>query len=588
MMRLEDLGLVGNCQFAALIHANGDVVWCCWPRFDSEPIFGRLLDPEGGRFTVGPADESLGRQQYLDNTNVLETVFDAPGGRVRVIDFAPRFERHGRIYRPVQLIRIVEPVSGSPQIRVRCEPVLGWSKTQPQMTPGSHHLQFAGHASDVRLTTDLPLSYLDGRAFSLPGRHYLALTWGEPIEQSLPGYCEDALQHTMRHWRHWVKHCDIPPQYQREVIRSALALKLHCFEDTGAIVASITTSIPEAPGTHRNWDYRYCWLRDAYYVVDAFRLLGHFEEREAFVAYVLNTASRNPDLSLSPLYTVTGEGDLPERIETGWAGFNGDGPVRVGNEAASQVQYDVFGELVLALAPIFHDERFKAERTPATLDFLFRLTERAIAVSGMPDRGIWEYRKESTPQTFSNLMCWAAVDRAAAIAAVHAPVRADALRAAADKQRDTIIKRAWSESRGSYVGAYDSDNLDASLLQMAPLRLFPTTDPRLRKTVETVWHGLTHNGWLMRYRDNDGLGETTVAFVLCTFWLIEALVLIDRQDDARSLMDRTCGILSPLGLIAEDFDMVAKRMTGNFPQAYSHVGLIRAAFAASPRWRDVL
>lgn len=587
-MKLEDLGLIGNCQFASLIHASGDVVWLCFPRFDSPPVFGQLLDPDGGRFGVCPADGSIGRQQYLDNTNVLETVFSGPDGRFRVIDLAPRFQRHGRMYRPTQLIRIVESLEGSPQIRVNCEPVNGWSKVRQLPTNGSNHLQFQAHGADLRLTTDLPLSYLDGRAFALNGRHYLALTWDSPILESLPAHCEDCLQETTRHWRHWVKHCDIPPDYQHEVIRSALALKLHCFEDTGAIIASVTTSIPEAPGSGRTWDYRYCWLRDAYYVVDAFRLLGHFEEREAFVNYVLNTTSRRPDLSLSPLYDVTGDDSPPERIEPAWAGFEGDGPVRVGNGAADQVQYDVFGELVLALAPIYYDERFRAERSPATLDLLFRLAERAVSVAGMPDRGIWEFRKESTPQTFSNMMCWAAADRAAGIADRHMPARAASLHAAADRIRDAITQRAWSASRSSYAGDYNGDNLDASLLQMAPLRLFPRGDERLRQTIEAIWHGLTHNGWLMRYRTDDGLGETSAAFLLCTFWLIEALVLIDRQDDARALMDSTRRILSPLGLMAEDYDMASKRMSGNFPQAYSHVGLIRAAFAASPRWRDIL
>jgi GH15 family glucan-1,4-alpha-glucosidase len=219
---------------------------------------------------------------------------------------------------------------------------------------------------------------------------------------------------------------------------------------------------------------------------------------------------------------------------------------------------------------------------------VLKLADRAIAVAGTPDRGIWEFRRESTPQTFSNLMCWAAADRAATIAERYAPERAAEFRAAGIRLRDELSRRAWSQDRGSYVGTFEGQDLDASLLQMAPLRLFPSDDARLRQTVEGIWRGLTHNGWLMRYREHDGLGVPTVAFVLCTFWLIEALVLIDRQDEARALMDQTCGILSPLGLMAENFDMGTRRMSGNFPQAYSHVGLIRAAFAASPRWRDIL
>lgn len=587
-MRLEQLGLIGNCQCAALIDSGGSVVWSCLPRFDSEPVFGTLLDPDGGHFRVGPADGSTGTQRYLDNTNILETTFDTPSGKFRVIDFVPRFEQHARMFRPPQIIRIVEPISGSPRISVHCRPVCGWSKRPSTPVAGSNHLRFDGFASELRLTTDIPLSYLDGRAFTLTGRHHLALTWGEPIEESLAGLCARFLVETQRHWQRWVKHCDIPPRYQHEVIRSALALKLHCFEDTGAIIAAMTTSIPEAKGSGRTWDYRYCWLRDAYYTVDAFRLLGQFDEREQFLTYVLNIVGGTPDLALSPLYSVTGTSDLPERIATNWAGFNGDGPVRVGNAAALHVQHDIFGELVLTLAPIFHDERFRAERTPATLDLLFRLARKAISVAGTPDTGIWEFRTAPTAQTFSTLMCWAAADRASAIAQKFAPKSVDEFRAAAIRIREEIANRAWSSARNAFTGTYGGDGLDASLLQMAPLRVFPASDARLSSTVDAIREGLTHDGWLMRYRDDDGFGQPKVAFVLCTFWLIEALAELGRVDEARQLMDVAHGIVSPLGLLSEDYDTAGRLMSGNFPQAYSHVGMIRAAFAAAPRWSDVL
>ncbi len=587
-MRLDHLGLIGNCQYAALIEHTGAIVWCCLPRFDSEPIFGSLLDPEGGQFLVGPADGSAGVQRYLDNTNILETVFSAPGGRFRVIDFAPRFERHDRVFRPTQLLRIVEPIEGSPRIVVRCQPVCGWSKVRPVVSQGSHHIRFEGFGNELRLTTDIPLAYLQGQAFTLTARHRLALTWGEPIEEPLPELCDRFLSETTRHWQRWVKHCDVPPRYQREVIRSALALKLHCYEDTGAIIAAITTSIPESPGSGRTWDYRYCWLRDAYYVIDAFRLLGQFDEREQFINYVLNVAGGTPDLSLAPLYSVSGTRDLPERVATGWAGFNGDGPVRVGNGAALHVQHDIFGELVLALAPVFHDERFTAERSPATLDLILRLARRAIAVAGTPDTGIWEFRTTPKPQTFSSVMCWAAADRASAIAARYAPAAADEFRKAAERIREEIATRAWSPKRGAHVGTYDGDDLDASLLQMAPLRLFPSDDARLSNTVDAIWKGLSQGGWLLRYREDDGFGRPNVAFILCAFWLIEALAVIGRIAEARTLMDAAQSILSPLGLLSEDYDTTTRLLSGNYPQAYSHVGLIRAAFSAAPRWTEVL
>jgi GH15 family glucan-1,4-alpha-glucosidase len=492
------------------------------------------------------------------------------------------------MFRPPQLIRIVEPIDGSPRIVVRCNPVLGWSKAAPTATHGSHHVRFGGFSSELRLTTDLPLSYLDGRPFTLAGRHCLGLTWGEPIESPLGLLSDRFLFETARHWRRWVKHCDIPPLYQPEVIRSALALKLHCFEDTGAIVASVTTSIPESPGSGRTWDYRYCWLRDSYYVVDAFRLLGQFDEREQFLTYVLNVAGGSADLALAPLYSIDGSRDLPERVAANWAGFNGDGPVRIGNDAARHEQHDVFGELVLALAPIFHDERFRAERSSATLDLLLRLARKAVRVAGTPDSGIWEFRTAPKPQTFSSVMCWAAADRAEKIAAILVPALSEEFRVAAERIREEIAVRAWSTAKSAFVGTYDGDDLDASLLQMAPLRLFSADDPKLAATVDSIWTNLSHDGWLMRYKEDDGFGRPKVAFILCTFWLIEALAHIGRAADARALMDSAYRIVSSLGLLSEDYDAGRGVMSGNFPQAYSHVGLIRAAFAAAPRWRDVL
>lgn len=587
-MRLEDLGLIGNCQCSALIDRHGAVVWACLPQFDSEPVFGALLDSEGGEFLVGPAEGGAGLQRYLDNTNVLETVFESPSGRFRVVDFAPRFEQHGRMFRPTQFVRVIEPLEGSPRIVVRCNPVRGWSKNRPHVTQGSHHLRFEGYASELRLTTDIPLSYLDGRPFSLIGRQRLALTWGRPIEEPLAPLCDHFLNETVRHWRRWVKYCDIPPSYQHDVIRSALALKLHCFEDTGAIVAAMTTSIPESPRSGRTWDYRYCWLRDAYYVVDALRLLGQFDEREQFVTYALNVVGGSPDLALSPLYTVNGTREIPETIADHWSGYNDDGPVRIGNGAALHVQHDIFGELLLTLSPIFFDERFGAERTPAALDLIMRLAKRAIDVVGTPDRGIWEYRTEPKPQTFSSLMCWVAADRAASIAKRFSPNLEAGFRSAANRICGEVAKRAWSERRGAYIGTYDQENLDAALLQMAPLRMYPANDPRLKSTVEAIWKGLSHDGWLMRYSEDDGFGRPTVAFVICTFWLIEALAVVGMRDEARRLMDEVHKVVSPLGLLSEDYDTSLRIMSGNFPQAYSHVGLIRAAFAAAPNWNEVL
>ncbi len=588
-MRLEDLGLVGNCQCSALVERSGAIVWCCLPRFDSEPIFSTLLDQrEGGSFLVGPAEGGAGVQRYLDNTNVLDTTFDTPAGSFRVRDFMPRFVLYDRTFRPTQLVRIVEPVTGTPRIRVACLPRQGWSKRPAVPVTGSNHVRFEGFSTQLRLTTDIPISYLSGRPFALTERRHLVLTWGAPVEEPLPALCSRFLEETLRYWRRWIKECEVPPLFQQEVIRSALALKLHCFEDTGAIVAALTTSIPEAPGSGRTWDYRYCWLRDAYYALSAFRLLGHFEEREQFVRYLINIASSAPNLDLAPLYRIDAETDLEERVLGDWPGFDGSGPVRVGNAAATQRQNDVFGEMALALSPVFLDDRFSAERSPATLDLLRRLAQKSIDVAGTPDAGIWELRASPRTQTFSSMMCWAGVDRMATVAATCCRDQADAIRAAADRIRADILERAWNPDRECLVSSYGGTELDAALLQAASLRLLPAADRRLHQTVEAVKADLANGDWLMRYRTEDGLGTPTSAFVLCTFWLIEALAVLGRGAEARARLERALPALSPLGLLSEDYAPAERRLWGNFPQAYSHVGLIHAAFAASPRWPEVL
>lgn len=586
-MPLADLGLIGNCQISALVRRDGAIVWSCMPRFDSPPVFATLLDEQqGGSFVIGPANGALGVQSYLPNTNVLETRFVTPDGEFRVIDFAPRFIQHDRSFRPTKLIRIVEPISGTPRIRVACNPILGWSRARPAHEVGSHHVEYHGFDGRLRLTTDASLSYLHGEPFALTERRHFVLAWGAPVEEPLAPLCERFLSETARYWRGWVKHCEIPPVYQDEVIRSALALKLHCFEDTGAIVAALTTSIPEAPGSGRTWDYRYCWLRDSFYTLEAFRLLGHFEEREQFLQFLLNVTSSAEDLELAPLYRIDGKIDLVETVLPDWPGYLGEQPVRTGNGAALHKQYDVYGEMVLALTPLFLDARFREHATPQVLDLVATLAKKAIAMAGKPDAGIWEIRAEWRPQTFSSIMCWAAADRMSQIAKVHRPQDASMFATAAAKIHAEIIAHAIDPARECLVADYGGKEVDAALLQAITLRFLPPDDPRMHRTVNAIMADLGLQGWLMRYRTDDGLGVPVVAFTLCTFWLVEALARLNRGSEAAALLQKIGSIRAPLGLLSEDVDPTSGTMWGNFPQAYSHVGLIRAAFAVSPRWSE--
>jgi len=589
MARLEDIGLVGNGQYAAHVASDGDVVWCCLPRFDAEPVLASMLDPaRGGHFLVGPSAGGHGRQRYLPNTNVLATEFSDGQGAFRVIDFAPRFEQHQRAFHPTQLFRIIEPLRGTPRVQVRCDPVLGWTGRPADRVQGSNHVRFEGYAAQLRLTTDVPLSYLGGQPFTLTGRRHMVLTWGAPIEEPLAPLADRFLAETVRYWQRWVKGCEVPAAYQEQVIRSALALKLHCFEDTGAIVAATTTSVPESPGSGRTWDYRYCWLRDAFFVLGALRRLGCFEERERFTQWIFDVAGGSPDLDLAPLYRIDGRSDLAELEHDGWAGYEGNRPVRTGNGAASHRQNDVYGETALSLVPVFLDERFRDERSDAALDLVARLARKAVHVAGTPDAGIWEYRSEWTPQTFSTLMSWAAADRVATVLDRRAPGCGAELAGEASRLRAEILTRAWRPELGSFAASYPSNDLDASTLLMVPLRFLPREDPRLASTVDAISRALGRGDWLDRYRHDDGFGTPQVAFVLCTFWLVQALAGLGRHDEARRQLEATFDALSPLGLLSEDYDPKGRRLWGNFPQAYSHVGLIHAAFDASPRWPEVL
>jgi GH15 family glucan-1,4-alpha-glucosidase len=590
-MRLEDLGIIGNGQYAALIDQRATMVWCCLPRFDAEPVFGALLDPDGGDFGIEPVDDrALATAAYLENTNVLETKFHAADGSFRVVDFAPRFSVHQRSFHPAQIVRIVEPIDGAPTIRVHCSPRLGWSREMPAAVPGSNHIEYCGYPASLRLTTDYPLAALDGRPTTLTGPRHFVLSWGAPVEEALAPLARRFLDETLAYWRGWVKECNLPPLFQQAVIRSALTLKLMCNDDTGAIIAAPTTSIPEAFRSGRTWDYRHCWLRDAYYVLNAFRRLGHFEEREKFLEFLLNVAASDPALDLRPLYRIDGSRIEGERILPHWAGFNGEQPVRVDNLAGTQRQHDVYGEMVLALAPVFLDDRFAPERTPSVWALLERLARKAISVAGTPDAGIWEVRGPDRPQTFSSLMCWVAADRMAALARRHNPSAEIEFRLAALRIRDEILERGWNADLCSLVAHYDGTDLDAALLQAIPLRLFDKGDPRAELTIRAIQKALQRDGLLMRYAHDDGLGASNgkSAFLICTFWLVEALAYVGREGEATATMQKVLNLLSPLGLMSEDYALDSRQLMGNFPQAYSHVGLINAAFAASPSWSEVL
>jgi GH15 family glucan-1,4-alpha-glucosidase len=584
---LSELGIVGNCAYSALITA-GSVEWLCWPRPDSSFVFGPLLDRErGGVFRIEGIDMPDVRQEYIENTNVLRTVFAGPSGSFELLDFAPRFILHNRSFKPTMLVRIVRPLSGDPRIRVRCRPVWDYGDLVAQSYRASNHIEYTGLGSPLRLTANVPLSYVeDERPFLVERSHHLVLTYGQPLEAGLEETAERFLESTLRYWRQWVKGTRVPRDYQREVIRSALVLKLHQYEDTGALLAATTTSLPEHPGSGRTWDYRYCWLRDAYFTLNALERLGHSEEMELFLSYLRNLAEQGAG-RLQPAYTITGDHEAPERVLENLAGFQGDGPVRVGNQAFDHVQNDVYGEMILAVSRLLLDARFEGSiATPNAVRLVRELLDQIEARLEEPDAGLWELRGVRKLHAFTLLAHWAGARRAAEIGdVVGVPELRDRGVRLAERAAALLDDRCWDDERGVLTQAADGKALDAAMLLAIHLGFLPRDDPRAHTHLDAIRRELSVDGNLLRrYAVQDDFGHPEAAFTVCTFWLVEALALTGRAEEARPIFEHLLSLHNGLGLYSEDMLPETGEQSGNFPQTYSHVGLINAAFRLSRAW----
>ncbi len=586
-----DLGVVGNGSYGALIDARGRVVWSCLPAFDGDPAFCALLSPrlEGGDYAVELEDFVTSEQAYVGNTAILRTLLhDAHGGAVEITDFAPRWRQHGRFYHPVMLVRRVRPLAGSPRIRIRLRPLADWGARAPERTWGSNHLRFLLPDFTLRLTSNAPVRSLrEALPFVLDRELYLVLGPDETLIQPLAQFVRDAEERTADYWREWVRYLSIPLEWQDAVIRSAITLKLCQYEDTGAIIAAMTTSIPEAPHTPRNWDYRYCWLRDAAFVVRALNRLGATRSMEEYLRYIFNLAT-GEDGALQPVYGIGFESKLTEDELDSLAGYRGMGPVRRGNLAWLQKQHDVYGSVVLASTQLFFDQRLAWPGDAATFARLEPLGERAFALHDQPDAGLWEFRGRAEVHTYSSVMCWAACDRLAKIAArLGLAAHVTYWRGRADAIRGRILDAAWNQTRGHFVDAFGGERLDASLLLLVDVGFVAADDPRFVATVEAIGRELKHGDALFRYVAPDDFGAPETSFTICTFWYIDALAATGRMDEARALFERVLARRNPLGLLSEDLAFGDHgEAWGNFPQTYSHVGLIIAAMRLSRPWTD--
>jgi GH15 family glucan-1,4-alpha-glucosidase len=585
-----DVAAIGNGRVAALIDPGGRIVWWCFPRLDGDPVFCRLLSgPEDKGFCdVVLEGQVSATSSYVRNTCILETVLVASNGAsVKVTDFAPRFPRYGRSFHPTQLIRRIEPLSGLPRIVCRVRPTFDYGQTTAIPSQGSNHIRYGGSGTPVRVTTDLAVSYIVHETpFALTRPVTLVLGNDEPIESPVDTMSREFLESTREYWVNWVRGLAISYEWQPDVIRAAISLKLCTFEETGAITAALTTSIPEAPNTPRTWDYRFCWLRDAYFVIQALNRLGATQSMEHYLNYI-TTIVADAQSPLKPVYGIIHNDTTEERIAPDLMGYLGMGPVRIGNLASKQLQHDAYGSVILGAAQMFIDQRLPRMGDASLFRELEHLGQQARRLYLEPDAGIWEYRGRERIHTHSATMCWVACDRLARIATLLGlSDRAGYWRQSADRIRSEILSRAWSDKRGAFTGAFDTDELDASVLLLAELGLVAPGDPRFIKTCDTIGRELMRNGLMLRYAAEDDFGLPESAFLACQFWYIDALALIGRTGQARELFGELLGHRNAFGMLSEDLHPATGQLWGNIPQTYSMAGLINSATRLSRGWDD--
>lgn len=576
-----DHGVIGNGRILALIAPTSAVEWLCLPKWDSPSVFGSLLDHErGGTWAIEGADGPVaGKLSYDRNTNVLRGVFQQGDAAWEVVDFAPRIPTGLGVSAPFEMVRLLRPLASQPRICLRFDPRPDYGRAMVELQPTDSGIETVGGPVRLRLDTNAPVPFmLAGQPFALREPIFQVLSLGSAAHRSdridLAGV-QRSLQMTIAGWRAWARTLALPPFRQQDVLRSALCLKLHSHHDTGAIIAATTTSIPEAIGTERTWDYRYCWLRDAAFVVEALRRLGQINEGEAFLEFLFNVAQSGP---LQPMYGVDGRRELEETMLPHLAGFRGNGHVRIGNAAYAQKQNDLMGELLLSMESLLADPRLVHETPDLIMPLVERLVEDAIVAAPTPDTGIWEYRTILKNHTFSRAMCWAAIQRGARLAARFG--RDDLAKrwaAIADKEQREILGRGFDATLGFFTDALDGGHPDAANLLLPTIGLIDARDPRFQSTLDAYGRELVDRGFMLRYRNRDDFGEATSGFTICSFWWAEALALAGRIDEAIEIFDRMLRHANPLGLFSEDIDPQSGELLGNFPQAYTHVGLINAA-----------
>lgn len=581
-------GVIGNGRTAALIEPDTSISFCCLPDFDSGTVMASLLDQEkGGSFRLEMIGGKVVHQEYEYHTAIFTSRFEGPDGSFEVIDFMPRY--HNGTPQPdyedvaPDVIRVLRPLSGKPRLRVHYDPRLEYARFPTEThedgvnrlkstTRGPNTYESLYLYSDIA-TRDI----LESREVELTNRRFLLMSYydkiGEPDRDSI----NLMLQRTRAYWLLWAAKTQRTEDYAEAVIRSSITLKMLQFSPSGAFVAAVTTSLPETIGEERNWDYRFCWIRDASMTVTTLHRIGHPFMASRFVDWVLNTV-RTKDDSLQIMYGLRGEKKLTEETLDHFEGYHGSKPVRIGNAAYDQEQHDIYGVFLDVIWQDLQERKRSGEAMERIWTTVRSVVKTVEATWQQPDQGIWEIRGAKQHFVFSKVLCWVAIDRAVKIAKVlgkdawagaHAPLR--------DHIHATICKEGWSDEVGAFTQSYETQHLDASNLLMADLGFIAGTDPRFQSTVLASERELCRNGMMYRYRNSDDFGEPSSAFTVCSFWMVKALVHAGRREDARVMFDHLVKAANPHGLYGEDLDFETLRHLGNFPQAYSHLALIDCA-----------
>ena len=582
-MRNLNYGVIGNCRSAALVSDKGSIDWCCLPDFDSPSVFARLLDEEkGGFFGFIVDDNYTVTQKYISRTNVLCTEYRSVLGTFEVIDFMPRYKLLDNDYfAPAEIYRYIKHISGTPSFKIRYCPMFNYAREKvSNVTEDNYIITYSriNPTDCMYLYSSLNFrDILESKEIQLTKHQFLLLSYNQKLIDIDIDRVYLEFQRTKVYWLNWTNRSRKFSKYTEEILRSLLILKIMSSQSTGAMLAALTTSIPETIGEVRNWDYRFCWLRDASMCLDTLLKMGHSYSAERFLEY-LKGILKSKNESFQVMYGIRGERELAEITLPHLAGYENSKPVRIGNAAFSQRQNDVFGYLLNVIYQYY-------TVFPGTLDEIEDVWEivrnicRTISTHWeKPDKGIWEIRNEEKHFVFSKVMCWVAMDRATKIAALlNKSHYAETWRGIANDIKEDVLKKGWNENLQTFTQAYNNSELDASLLLMAEYGFIAADDQKYEKTVMAVKNELFYNGLVYRYKTPDDFGKPTSSFTICTFWLIQALFRTGRKEDAEGIFRSLLSCGNHLGLFSEDIDFSTKRLLGNFPQAYSHLALINTA-----------